>query len=123
MALSLSNRASHLLILQLNSGKTLHLAPGESSRPVDDLEVSGNEKITKLLRSSLIAVTPVVQSVKITSGSALSTESPIVTTTNTSAQEAANPAESEVRPLPSVRVESGEIKPQPEPNKPSRHRR
>ena len=59
MAVTISNQAAHLLILQLNSGKALYLAPRQSSGPVDDLEISGNEKIAKLLRGSLIAVTPV----------------------------------------------------------------
>jgi hypothetical protein len=60
MACRIVNRAKHLLIVPLNSGKTLHLAPGESSRPIADPEINGNEKVAKLLRSNLI-VTPRVE--------------------------------------------------------------
>ncbi len=104
MAFIVSNCAPYLLILQLNSGKTLYLAPRESSPIVDDLEINGNKKITKLLRNSLIAVTPVAETVKVAK-SAPTTESPKVATGNLSAPEPLNPAGSEVRPVPPETVE------------------
>ena len=57
MALTLTNLASHLLILQLNNGNSVYLGPGETSTAIDELQISGNDKITKLLRNSLVATT------------------------------------------------------------------
>jgi len=59
MALHIVNRAKHLLIIPLNSGKTVHLAPGESSHPVQEREINANEKVAKLLKENLIATTRV----------------------------------------------------------------
>ena len=58
MALRIANRARHLLIVPLNSGGTLHLAPGETSAPVEDYELDKNEKVEKLLADNLIAWAP-----------------------------------------------------------------
>ncbi len=55
MALTLTNLASHLLILQLNNGNSVYLAPGETSGAVDEGQINGNDKINKLLRNSLVA--------------------------------------------------------------------
>jgi hypothetical protein len=54
MAVTITNRASHLLIVPLNDGQALYLAPGETSRPVEERQVSGNEKVAKLSRGSLV---------------------------------------------------------------------
>ena len=56
MAFIIQNRAKHLLVLPLNSGGTLHLAPGETSSPVEDFELANNEKIERLSKEGLIAV-------------------------------------------------------------------
>jgi len=50
------NRAGYLLIRPLNNGTMIHLAPAETSEPVTDLEVAGNEKIEKLVQAGLIAI-------------------------------------------------------------------
>jgi hypothetical protein len=44
-----------MLILQLNNGKSIYLAPGEESEPLENALVNGNDKIAKLLRNSLVA--------------------------------------------------------------------
>lgn len=49
------NRTKQLLILRLNSGATVHLAPGEVSSPIDDYETDNNSHLEKLLRSEAIA--------------------------------------------------------------------
>lgn len=56
MASTIQNRARHLLVLPLNGGGTLHLAPGETSSPVEDVELDNNEKVGRLLNDGLIAV-------------------------------------------------------------------
>lgn len=60
MAFRITNRAKHLLIIPLNSGKTVYLAPDESSSSIEDLEITGNEKVEKLVNTNLIATTKVV---------------------------------------------------------------
>jgi hypothetical protein len=62
--MTITNRAQQLLILQLNDGSALYLAPGESSRPVDDAKVSGNEKVRKLMSQNMISVSAVKKSEK-----------------------------------------------------------
>lgn len=56
MASTIQNRARHLLVLPLNGGGTLHLAPGETSSPVEDFELDNNEKVGRLVKDGLIAV-------------------------------------------------------------------
>lgn len=56
MASTIQNRARHLLVLPLNGGGTLHLAPGETSSPVEEFELDNNEKIGRLQKDGLIAV-------------------------------------------------------------------
>ena len=55
MALTFTNLATHMLILQLNNGNSVYLAPGETSGATYDGQVNGNDKIAKLLRSNLVA--------------------------------------------------------------------
>lgn len=57
MAFTIQNRAKHLLVIPLNSGETLHLAPGETSGPVEGFELDRNEKVERLLNDGLIAST------------------------------------------------------------------
>lgn len=56
MAFIIQNRAKHLLVLPLNSGGTLHLAPGETSSPIEDFEIANNEKVERLSEEGLLAV-------------------------------------------------------------------
>jgi hypothetical protein len=55
----LKNCSRYLTIVTLNSGKTVHLAPNESSAPVDDLEVSGNVKVEKLVGLGQLSISAV----------------------------------------------------------------
>lgn len=55
MASTITNRAKMTLIIPLNSGGSLYLAPGESSAPVEDYELANNEKVDKLLRDNLLS--------------------------------------------------------------------
>lgn len=50
------NQTKNLLIVTLNSGISLHLAPGQVTEPIDVMETAGNEKFEKLLRTGFIAV-------------------------------------------------------------------
>lgn len=56
MQVTITNQARYLLICTLNSGKNLHLSPGESSAPLEHLEINGNEKVAKLARNGSIAI-------------------------------------------------------------------
>lgn len=58
MGIILTNQAKQLLIISLNSGKTMHLPPGKSSESVDHLEINGNAKIAKLQDSGAITIAP-----------------------------------------------------------------
>jgi hypothetical protein len=55
---TIKNQARYLLICTLNSGKTIHLAPSETSQPFQQLEINGNDKIAKLVRTGLVAIAP-----------------------------------------------------------------
>jgi hypothetical protein len=57
--LIIKNKTRHLLTLTLNSGDTAHLAPGERSRPLSEIETKNNTKIEKLLREGWIEITAV----------------------------------------------------------------
>lgn len=48
------NRTRQLVILELNSGATVHLAPGETSSSLESYETDNNRKLEKLLRSSAV---------------------------------------------------------------------
>lgn len=54
--ITLTNRSPYLMIVTLNSGKTLHLASGQTSGPIDDLEINGNAKVEKLASSCQLAI-------------------------------------------------------------------
>jgi len=55
MPYTIQSRSNSLLVIQLNMGNTIHLAPGESA-PVSDIDITGNEKVNKLRRSGAIAI-------------------------------------------------------------------
>ncbi|HEX8719724.1 MAG TPA: hypothetical protein VF736_03705 [Pyrinomonadaceae bacterium] len=57
MAFIIQNRARHLLVLPLNSGETLHLAPGETSPPVEEYELDKNAKVERLMQDGLVTAT------------------------------------------------------------------
>jgi hypothetical protein len=52
----LENRSPYLMLVTLNSGRTLHLAPDEASSAIDDGEVNGNAKVDKLASAGQLAV-------------------------------------------------------------------
>lgn len=56
MAVTISNRAQQLLIVQLNDGEVIYHAPGERSRPLEERQVGGNEKLAKLTRDSVASL-------------------------------------------------------------------
>lgn len=56
MAFVIQNRARHLLVLPFNSGGTLHLAPGETSRPIEGFELENNAKVERLSKEGLVVV-------------------------------------------------------------------
>ena len=54
--IKIRNQAKHLLLVPLSSRATLHLAPGEVSAPVNELEISRNDKVAKLVNRGLIKI-------------------------------------------------------------------
>jgi hypothetical protein len=59
MPTRLTNTSKQLLIVPLNSGETLHLAPGETSADqVADYELDNNDKVKKLVSTNLLAFAP-----------------------------------------------------------------
>jgi hypothetical protein len=54
--ITIRNHAKHLLICTLNSGRTIHLAPAEISGWLAHLEISGNQKIDKLVRTGRVSI-------------------------------------------------------------------
>jgi 23S rRNA pseudoU1915 N3-methylase RlmH len=54
--ITLKNRSPYLMIVTLNSGSTLHLASGQMSEAIDDLEVNGNAKVEKLVNSGQLSI-------------------------------------------------------------------
>ena len=57
MKITITNATRQLLIVPLNSGTTLHLAPGASSDPIDESEINDNAKIAKLRDAGLVSLT------------------------------------------------------------------
>jgi hypothetical protein len=56
MPVTITNRSNQLLILPLNDGHAVYLAPGETSRPVHEMQVNGNEKLAKVARDHLVSI-------------------------------------------------------------------
>lgn len=56
MDIKIRNQAKQLLLVPLSSRATLHLAPGEVSAPVNELEISRNDKVAKLVNRGLIKI-------------------------------------------------------------------
>ena len=55
MPYMIQSRTDSLLVLQLNLGNIIHLAPGDSAT-VNEIDISGNEKVAKMRRSGLLAI-------------------------------------------------------------------
>jgi hypothetical protein len=56
MAVMLMNQAKYMLIVPLNDGQSIHLAPGGTSGALDEAQLSGNERLGKLIGNGLVAV-------------------------------------------------------------------
>jgi hypothetical protein len=54
--IKIRNQAKQLLLVPLSSRATLHLAPGEVSAPINELEISRNDKVAKLVNRGLIKI-------------------------------------------------------------------
>ena len=52
----IENLSNRLIIIRGNSGRYIHLAPKEFSKPIDEIEIINNLKIKKLIDSGLISV-------------------------------------------------------------------
>jgi hypothetical protein len=56
MSTRLTNRSRGLLTVELNSGESVHLAPGERSEALDDVLTKDNALIEKLRSRALLTV-------------------------------------------------------------------
>jgi len=54
MSLTIKNKTRQLLTVTLNSGETLHLAPGEASHLLSEIETANNAKIQRLSNEGMI---------------------------------------------------------------------
>lgn len=59
MATKFMNSSRHLVILRLNSGATVHLAPAEVSPSLEDYETANNRSLAKLRSLGEIEALPV----------------------------------------------------------------
>lgn len=59
MPVTIENLTNRPVLLRLNSGETLHLAPRLTSGALADVEVEANAKVEKLLGQQVIAIHPV----------------------------------------------------------------
>ncbi|GEM_PF-4208035 len=55
--MNITNRSRQLLVVPLNSGATVHLAPGEEAVGIDPVEVKNNSTIQKMAQRGWIATT------------------------------------------------------------------
>ncbi|HKY35556.1 MAG TPA: hypothetical protein VJN18_06450 [Polyangiaceae bacterium] len=62
MTVALTNKSRQLLIVRLNSGKSLYLAPRERSPLLDGIEVGDNADIAKMSGRGLISIEQVDRS-------------------------------------------------------------
>jgi hypothetical protein len=56
MPATLTNKSRSLVTVELKSGEWIHLAPGETSGPIDDVEVHQNDRLTRLIDRKLVAL-------------------------------------------------------------------
>lgn len=71
---SLTNLTDRPVIVMLNSGRSLHLAPRAHSEPLHQVEVNNNAMITKLLQRRLILLQDVEPATAATELSSTKTE-------------------------------------------------
>jgi hypothetical protein len=57
MPVTVTNKSRALVTLELNTGNWIHLAPGETSRSLEDYEVRDNRYVQKLADRRVVAVT------------------------------------------------------------------
>lgn len=58
MSTRFKNNTNQLLLVPLNSGATIHLAPGEASDFIEEVETLHNERVLKLLRNRWLEALP-----------------------------------------------------------------
>jgi hypothetical protein len=56
MPVTLTNKSRSLVTVELKSGEWMHLAPGETCGPIDDVEVQDNDRLTRLIDRKLVVV-------------------------------------------------------------------
>ena len=56
MSVFIENLTNRPVLLRLNSGQTLHLAPRATSRKISEIEVTKNLKVQKLQNRHIIAL-------------------------------------------------------------------
>lgn len=56
MSTRITNKSRQSLAVPLNSGNAIHLAPGETCDPLDEVETAANAKIQKMSSLGLIAL-------------------------------------------------------------------
>lgn len=65
MSINIENKTDRRVLIRLNSGKTEHMAPGQTLENVMDVEVKGNRKLEKLEARRVVEVR---RKSKVTSG-------------------------------------------------------
>ncbi len=58
MNVTLTNRTNQLMIVTLNTGRSVHLAPGITSGPLAYAEINGNRKIENLVHRGHLDMKP-----------------------------------------------------------------
>jgi hypothetical protein len=56
MPATLTNKSRSLVAVELKSGDWIHLAPGETSGPIEDVEVHENDRLARLIDRKLVAL-------------------------------------------------------------------
>ncbi len=56
MPMKITNRSRQLLVIPLNSGATIHVAPGEEAVGIDPIEVKNNPALEKMVRRGWASV-------------------------------------------------------------------
>lgn len=61
MPVEIKNLTNRPVLLRLNSGNTMHLAPSKISTQILDVEVNNNSKVQKLKDRKIISLHPVIK--------------------------------------------------------------
>jgi hypothetical protein len=56
MASQITNKSGSVVLVRLRSGATVHLAAGEQSAELDDVDVRNNPRIESLVQRNLVTV-------------------------------------------------------------------